>query len=423
MEADCVIVGAGISGFYVATELLRWRPGLRIILADRYKNLGGRTFTFHADLSGQSYQWEEGAARIADDHALVRSLCRRYRLALTPIGRDLTFKAAGQPAEPDNFTTGLPAILGPLRELPAAIRGRTTIRKLLEEIHGRGAEEFLVRYPYRAELDVMRADLALELFANEFANFSGYSAITLGFSELIARMEKDFVNAGGILLRQHELLSLGPGGQRLHFAVGPPSQGLARPTTEILCRATVLAIPVDAIGSLREFRGHPLLKQLRMEALLRVYSVYPKGVVEKIPFLATPGPNRFVIPTGGRVLQVSYTDSTDAQPLIQRLKEDGEAALGRYLTGTLEVALDMPHGNLGAPLFTKAHKWAAAVTYWLPGDYDPVVASREAVRPLEKTHPTVFLCGESYSLRQCWAEGALEHSALALHRVKKAIRK
>jgi hypothetical protein len=417
MEADIVIVGAGISGFYVATELLRWRRSLRVVLADRYKFLGGRTFTFHGK---GGVKWEEGAARIADNHEMIRTLCRRHRIGLVPIGGDLTFKAAGRAPEPDNFIAGLPVILGPLRGLPAATLGNSTIRELLEKLHGRSAmEEILIRYPYRAELDVMRADLALELFAGEFSSFSGYSVLREGFSELIRRMEREFLAAGGQILRQHELVSLGPGGQSLTFAVGPPSEGLARPTTQILCRAAVLAIPVVAVAKLREFSGHPLLRQLRMEPLLRVYSIYPKGsAIERLPKMVTPGPNRFVIPNGGNVLQVSYTDSSDAEPLMARLKQDGEAALGRYLTGTLE---EIVGERLPAPTFTKAHKWGAGVTYWLPGDYSPAEASRAAVRPLPETYPAVFLCGESYSMRQCWVEGALEHAALALRDVKKVM--
>ena len=105
---------------------------------------------------------------------------------------------------------------------------------------------------------------------------------------------------------------------------------------------------------------------------------------------------------------------------MERLRNDGEAALGRYLKGTLEEVLDH---RLPAPLFTKAHSWRAGVTYWLPGDYSPVEASRAAVRPLPETYPSVFLCGESYSLRQCWVEGALEHAAAALHDVKKVVGK
>jgi hypothetical protein len=417
MEADIVIVGAGISGFYVATELLRWRRGLRVVLADRYKFLGGRTFTFHGK---GGVKWEEGAARVADSHHMLRALCRRHRIGLVPIEGDLTFKAAGRAPEPDNFIAGLSIILGPLRGLPAATLGNSTIRELLEKIHGRAAtEEILVRYPYRAELDVMRADLALELFAGEFSSFTGYSVLREGFSELIRRMEREFLAAGGQILRQHELVALGPGGQSLQFAVGPPAEGLARPTAEILCRAAILAIPVAAMAKLREFSGHPLLRQLRMEPLLRVYSIYPKGSpVERLPKMVTPGPNRFVIPNGGNVLQVSYTDSSDAEPLIARLKQDGEAALGRYLTETLE---EIVGERLPAPTFTKAHKWAAAVTYWLPGDYSPAAASRAAIRPLPETYPAVFLCGESYSMRQCWVEGALEHAALALRDVKKVM--
>ena len=68
---DVLIVGAGISGLYTGIELLRKKRGLRVAIAEKYKFLGGRTFTFNADISGQHYQWEEGAGRISKDHTML----------------------------------------------------------------------------------------------------------------------------------------------------------------------------------------------------------------------------------------------------------------------------------------------------------------------------------------------------------------
>jgi hypothetical protein len=56
------------------------------------------------------------------------------------------------------------------------------------------------------------------------------------------------------------------------------------------------------------------------------------------------------------------------------------------------------------------------VTYWLPGDYDPNDLSKKAICPL-KEHPKWFVIGESYSMRQGWIEGGLEHANLALNKI------
>jgi monoamine oxidase len=121
----------------------------------------------------------------------------------------------------------------------------------------------------------------------------------------------------------------------------------------------------------------------------------------------TPSPNRFIIPGGKGIIQISYTDSRDAEPLIALLKEKGERALGEFLVKELAAVLGHP---VPPPLFVRAHKWKEAVTYWLPGDYSPQEMSKAACNPLPETLPNLYLCGESYSLRQCWVEGALEHA-------------
>jgi len=58
------------------------------------------------------------------------------------------------------------------------------------------------------------------------------------------------------------------------------------------------------------------------------------------------------------------------------------------------------------PTFIKAHPWTWGTTYWLPGSYDMKKESMKALC----VAPNIYVCGESYSMRQSWIEGALEHS-------------
>jgi hypothetical protein len=74
--------------------------------------------------------------------------------------------------------------------------------------------------------------------------------------------------------------------------------------------------------------------------------------------------------------------------------------------------------SIPPPYFVKAHAWDHGVTYWLPGAYDPVDLSKEALRPFAAM-PNVHVVGESFSLRQGWMEGALEHAAQLLNRYLK----
>ena len=414
---DVLIVGAGISGFYAALHMPK---GARVAIADKYKFLGGRTFTFQKDISGVNYQWEEGAARIANSHTMLINLVKKYRLTLIPIGGETVYRESGAyPVELDHFQPSLPITLEPLRRLPPYRLANTTIRKLLTDLHGeRLTNAILNRYPYRAEMDVMRADMALDLFAHEFKSFAGYSIIKEGFSELIARMRKDFEGRGGTILAQHELVGL-EGERQAIFRKGRPSDGVGRPEVKITADRIILALPSLSLGHLPQFSEWPILRHLQMKPLLRVYAVFPKTTEKKgvwfegLPKIITPASCRFIIPNSATngTIQISYTDSLDAEPLQIILEKDGETALGKFLVAELRKLLQDRNSEIPDPLFVKAHSWKDGVTYWLPGDYNPYELSTAACVPFPKKHPNWFVCGESYSTRQCWVEGALEHTA------------
>ena len=98
---DICIIGAGIAGLYVATEMLKARPSLRLCILDKYKFLGGRSMTYQADISGVHYQWEEGAARISGRHANMMGLLQKYKLRTIPISGKYLYKESGAyPVEP-----------------------------------------------------------------------------------------------------------------------------------------------------------------------------------------------------------------------------------------------------------------------------------------------------------------------------------
>ena len=61
----------------------------------------------------------------------------------------------------------------------------------------------------------------------------------------------------------------------------------------------------------------------------------------------------------------------------------------------------------------KSHPWESGATYWVPGLYDPYKVSKESLRPFNDL-PNLFICGESFSMKQAWIEGALENSRALL---------
>ncbi len=149
---------------------------------------------------------------------------------------------------------------------------------------------------------------------------------------------------------------------------------------------------------------------------MRTYAVFPvsKGTswFSGLPKIASASPLRFFIPmdpTCGTVM-LSYTDGKDAREVLRMLDKYGEDSTGDKLVA--QARRSFPDRTIPDPLFFKAHPWTSGCTYWLPGSYDPEQKSREALKPFSDWN--LFCCGESFSLRQAWMEGALEHADLLL---------
>ena len=143
---DCLIVGAGISGLFSAREILKKHPEWRIALAERYKDIGGRTFSY----SYKKNTWEGGAGRISKDHKILLALINEYKLNLIPIGSDTRFKKDGAGhISLNTFDDFSKTYLLPMTYLSKDILAKHTIESLSKLMYGLSATRRLFEFfPY-----------------------------------------------------------------------------------------------------------------------------------------------------------------------------------------------------------------------------------------------------------------------------------
>jgi monoamine oxidase len=401
---DVIIVGSGIAGLYAAANLQK--KGRTILVLESYKELGGRTTTFHQTIGGTKLQWEAGAGRISENHSHVRALIKKYKLTWVPIsGHPKYVEEYGKPLEEGQFEPGLPVFFRELEALPPEVLGTHTIRQLLTKVHGpKIADDYLLRYPYRGEVDTLRADLALETFRHEMGPAEKYGICGEGFSAIIEGLRTEFEKKGGKIMTGHTCVEVA---QTKDVKVTCSVEGEPKIFTAAHC---ILAVPAPALKKIRHISWKGIQK-VAMKPLLRIYGVFPTenfwaGDIGRI---VTPNPIRYMIPGNAAIgaAQISYTDSQDAEFWKEKLDALGEAKVGEEIVGHLRrlVSPTIPGAS-----FVKAHFWEHGVTYWLPGKYEPKAMSREAYHPIPSM-PAVHICGESFSLRQAWTEGAIEHAA------------
>jgi hypothetical protein len=419
MSYDVVIVGAGLAGLTCGIALQK--KGLKTCILEKYGYTGGRVVTYKKD----GHQWENGAGRIASTHVRVHVLLKKYGLTEVPIGNDQLFIARGSTEEeaiPNTFEIQFAPILKQLKDLPPELLANHTLEQILKSVMGEAESmRFLEQFAYKAEVSVMRADHAMKSFLGEgeMGSYEGYTVCAEGLSALSDAMVKEYEAAGGKVFLRHEMLSLSEkNGVQVKCKVGSKQEGF----TETVIQGTkcILALHSAALKECSSTKHFEVLKHLVMCPLLRTYGVFPlhkgKSWFSGLPKVVTGNPIRYFIPIDASkgVAMVSYTDADDAFRMMRLLDSKGEKALGSFILKELRSLF--PSRTIPEYTFFKSHPWTYGCTYWTPGSYSVEQMSIKAMHPDPSAMPSVYLCGESFSLRQAWMEGAIEHAEALLKR-------
>lgn len=417
MTFDYCIIGGGLAGLYAAREIAKRYPTAKVGVFEKYRVFGGRVLTFRDG----PYRWEAGAGRIHASHKMVRGLLKEYNLKEIPISSSLSWvETYGSPVVPNTWEESLPTWLSEIARLPQKDLETSTLFELIQKVYGESeAKKMVAPFPYYAEIYTLRADLAIESFHREMGTHQGYFVSPDGYDSMIQHLVEDCKRRGVLLETHMDLQAAAPdaSGIRLWFASGPPKEKDSRPVKEHFARKAIFALHRDALAKLNLFQGWTTLEKVKMDPLHRIYAVFPKNKEGKIWFsqigrFVTATPIRYFIPIDPvrGITMISYTDGEDTKLWTELAygSDPKNETLGFLLTQEcrrLFPSLDIPY-----PLYIKSHPWDSGCSYWLPGTYDVRKESRDSLQPFPDSVPNVYVCGESFSLRQAWMEGALENT-------------
>ena len=404
---DYCIVGAGLAGLHCALRISSKYAKANILLIDMYSMSGGRVSTHYE--KGAAVSWEKGAGRIHASHRLIGKYVDSYGLTRIPISSNSEWLGKNHQKTPNYWPAFADSIYSSLSALPRTTLQTKTIRDILGP---EKTKQFLDYFPYNSELTRLRADLALESIDSELKGDQGQSFYTVqgGLSEIIKKMEETLKGRGIQFLFKHRLVSLNSSHDRplrlecIH----------AKKPIHILCKRSILAIPSEGLKKIPLLRGLPILKSITMTPLLRIYGVFneDKPWFSNIPRTVTDSPIKHFIPVGKHVTMLSYTDADDTKVWTDIRKRYGDAYLKRRIIAESEKLFQQ---KIPLPHSFHVYYWNEGCSYWLPGLYDPVSYSKSIMQPLPMRFPNVYVCGESYSMKQAWMEGALEHAEQMLN--------
>jgi monoamine oxidase len=404
MDADILIIGAGLAGLHCALRLSERFPKKTICILESYLIAGGRVHTVNGV--------EAGAGRIPVSHPMIGSYCDRYSLTRIPLKHDAEYMDEYEIQE-NLWPTCMTIIQNALATVPKSLLARYTLAEILTKIFDKEMATSLMAYfPYRSELTTLRADLALHSFANEFSNKESFYVIKEGLSSVIRGMETELEERGVKMLFEHRVTGMGSVDSfPMSVTVDVKDRGIKRFTA----RKIIFAVPSTALQAIRPFTAYPILKHLKMTPLLRIYATFPRPVwFEGMPKVVTPNPLRHIIPINPAkgTIMISYTDADDTKVWASLKK----GALERGIMKQVRDLFSKDIKHIPDPLSMSKYYWEDGCTYWTPGLYDPAKESKDIMRPFPTRLPDLYVCGESYSRKQAWMEGALEHAEEMLER-------
>lgn len=399
---DLIIIGAGIAGLWSGIQALRkGRKDLRVLILEKYKYIGGRIVTHYK----KGLQWEIGAGRIHQSHSRVRALMKKFGLTWVPMDGKSNWRDSANPVnEKDIFPDLYELYISPLMFLPANELACNTLYSCMIKVHGQAkADDICEKFPYWSELKTIRADLALGSFQHEMREWDGFGACREGLTAIIRELTAEFEALGGHIFYKDPAVDIRKRGDIVEI--------LLYDDKVFTCKSCLLATHRDAIAEMPSLQKWEMLSKVKMDPLLRMYAVFPvvggKSWFSDISKTITDSKVRFIIPVNPSkgVLMISYTDGDDARYWIDKMKKtkDRDGCINEVMKEIREL---FPEKSIPNPKDFHMYPWHSGCSYWLPGDYDPVIESKKA-HIIDKG---IFCCGESFSLRQAWIEGALENA-------------
>jgi monoamine oxidase len=385
-----IIVGAGIAGLWIADQL----SDSNITVLEKEDHVGGRIIT------SAKHGYEIGAGRIdLRDHRRIMALIKRFGLTTFKHGGHTLWKGL-QDAEPgpNHFAAIWAPLIALFATLDPKILARSTLRELATAVLGsKKADALLIQFPYRAELDTLRADLAIHSFQAEMSGTKPFGGVVGGLSSITKALAASCRSKGVRFIMQTTVTDVTYDGRT--YTVQTQSG------RSLKAGRVILALPATILQTLPFLRSFRPLQYLHMKPLTRIYA----KTVGPWPFkdrIVTDSPLRYIIPIrpAEGIVMISYTESQDTRAFLGMQGADLVTAL------TVELRRLFPSMTIDIE-WARAYEWSDGCTYWLPGNYDPVAAGQNALQPFPTTMPHLHLVGESFSTRQAWMEGALEHAA------------
>ena len=403
-----IVVGAGISGLNIALKLIKKKK--HVVIYDKADYVGGRIYTNKHTLGSKKYMYEAGAARFNKNHSNLKQLIKKYKLnnkiVKIPSKWDTIFTKNIKSKKFNSVDELLDDIIKKGGKISNKVKQSLTLYELVKSVYDNETAIYLKHaYPYYSELMTLNSYDSLRMMEHDLNESHNFYVLDGGMGQLINNMKDDFIKKGGTIKLNHSLEDINIVDDDFICDFNVNGKLMKSMGTDVIMACDGFSL--QKMKWLKKFNILDLLNNVKCQPLLRTYAIYNNKWFNNLPKTVTNEHIKYIIPIDYKsgLIMISYTDGEYAK-YWKKIIDSPNGAKKQKSELLKELSILFPDIKIGNPNDLINHYWERGACYWKK-NVNSNIQIKKMVKP---TKYNLFICGDSYSARQAWMEGALETS-------------
>jgi len=399
-----IIIGAGITGLYLAYNLIKIKKISPddIIIFEKSQRIGGRIFTY--DNTDYDLKYSAGAGRLGKKHKIVMKLIKEFKLEeyIIDINKDKLYFVNDKLMNEGELLLYYNSKFKTLNKLWSyAIN-----KKINADTKAINLHNYFSLFLSSNDVELLKVSLG---YISEMYDENAYNVLLTLRQDFDVQNNEFFVLKGGMHIL-YEVLYKYIIDRNVKILLNCELRNIDDVEKSILINNNVynyqrLYITItrkDYIKIPYFDNYNTLLNNVGDCNLLRIYAQYKDVWFKDLPKIVTQNKLQFIIPINydNGLIQISYSDSYNAD-FWNNLKNKKD--IMKHLKRILNEMF--PNKNIKDPEWITIHNWDSGSHFWKIG-----VESDKIQKEIKDifTKKNIYILGETYCNRQAWIDGALE---------------
>jgi hypothetical protein len=413
-NAKHIIVGAGITGLYLAYKLiLKGVSVADIVIFEGSDRIGGRIYTNEH----KGFRYSVGAGRLGKKHKYVMKIIKDFKLQdqIINIGKNTNYFVEGRLMNEEELLKHYNSNFKSLNELwryaiekklngnkydPSLYNLHNYFSLILDENE---VELLKISLGYIGEMYDMNAYNGLLTLRKDFDIRNNEFFVLRDGIHILCDVLYKYILDAGVLVNFSSMLedvcdgedcAGGERGDKKYIKVNGEKHSYSK------LYLTIKRGDYMNIGYFKKYES--IFNTVSDGHLLRIFAQYKDVWFKDMPKILTQNKLQFIIPIdyNSGLIQISYSDRYNAD-FWNAFKNEKDVK--KYLTKILNEMF--PEKNIKEPEWITMHFWKAGDHMWNVG-----VNTKKIQEKIDKIFipKDIYILGETYSERQAWIEGAIE---------------